>query len=483
MCANSPSKKDEVCIGASITERLNLLYQIPEDNSTNSNAIANISKDISNENSLLRDSNTQFSAVPQRFSIKSYDPPSRKLSRFEIQPVQINFDCNDEANDRNSLLYNDYFQKDEDDELFTPYDLLMHLQFPMKKSHASSQLEKFKDYWENYSFYAIWRKKFIQDHSCQEQDVWKELFVESIPHLLINLFLTFYVVGGAAIFQIIDKSIAEEKFYNVVQFTFTTIATVGYGNIVPTTDASKLFCMFYTLVGVPLLFLSLTNIGQFIAEGYWIFLASLSRTHLRLFLQVIMSTFLAALYNYLRRLHYLGRNFTGAAHVEVWFGGTRMSVSELLYIVAEEFNVSPKMLYKVLHDLDDIITKATDPKVKLTIERVRNLRNQDSCSSSSEIRECVDEGVCMVEVKDSTKMKQKHVSSNFSLTYLNSYLFYQLKVKEEQLYFKQIMQALAMFHHVVKTKSNLTNAKRRSSSASAKLHASKVQSQSTTSQN
>lgn len=56
----------------------------------------------------------------------------------------------------------------------------------------------------------------------------------------------------------------------------------GYGNIVPTTNASKLFCIFYTLVGVPLLFLSLTNIGQFIAEGYWIFLASLHRTHVLL---------------------------------------------------------------------------------------------------------------------------------------------------------------------------------------------------------
>lgn len=53
---------------------------------------------------------------------------------------------------------------------------------------------------------------------------------------------------------------------------------VGYGNIVPTTEVSKLFCVFYTLVGVPLLFLSLTNIGQFLAEGYWIFLASLSRS-------------------------------------------------------------------------------------------------------------------------------------------------------------------------------------------------------------
>lgn len=52
-----------------------------------------------------------------------------------------------------------------------------------------------------------------------------------------------------------------------------------------------------------------------------------------------MSTFVAALLNYLRKLHYLGRNFSGAAHVEVWFGGTRMSIAELLHIVASHFEV------------------------------------------------------------------------------------------------------------------------------------------------
>lgn len=54
-----------------------------------------------------------------------------------------------------------------------------------------------------------------------------QFFLESIPHLLINLFLTFYVIGGAAAFQLIDENIKHEKFYNVIQFTFTTIATVG----------------------------------------------------------------------------------------------------------------------------------------------------------------------------------------------------------------------------------------------------------------
>uniref|UniRef100_A0A0R3RM91 Ion_trans_2 domain-containing protein n=1 Tax=Elaeophora elaphi TaxID=1147741 RepID=A0A0R3RM91_9BILA len=362
-----------------------------------------------------------------------------------------------------------------------------------------------------------------------------QFFVESIPHLLINLFLTFYVIGGAIAFQLIDENIQREKFYNVIQFTFTTIATVGYGNIVPTTDASKLFCIFYTLVGVPLLFLSLTNIGQFIAEGYWIFLASLHRTQyidapderrlplsvvvtlllthsiiggllfhfwidqmpvipaiyfsfvsittigygditptpnnafqaviIILYLavgMVIMSTFVSSLYNYLRRLHYLGRNFSGAAHVEVWFGGTKMSVSELLYIVAEEFNVSLKMLYEVLHDLDDIITEATDPKVKLNIEEIQNRRqNRISRSENRDLREYFKNGTRVVEIKDSVNPENTHVMIKTDSTKCLN------RIPQDQR--EKVMQALGMFHHVVKTKSNLTN-KRRCSSVSTKLH-------------
>uniref|UniRef100_A0A915Q6K5 Potassium channel domain-containing protein n=1 Tax=Setaria digitata TaxID=48799 RepID=A0A915Q6K5_9BILA len=468
---------------------------------------------------------TAMSTISNESSHDSYASPKFELS----------FECNDDAMDENNLLYNDYFREDMED-LFNPYDLLMRMHFPLKKSGALSQLEKFKNYWENYSFYAIWRKKFIEDHSCQEKDLWKEFFVESIPHLLINLFLTFYVVGGAIAFQLLDGKIRQEKLYNVIQFTFTTIATVGYGNIVPTTNASKLFCIFYTLVGVPLLFLSLTNIGQFIAEGYWIFLASLRRTQnieapderrlpllvvVSLLLthsviggllfhfwidqmpvipaiyfsfvsittigygditptpndaiqtliivfylaigMVIMSTFVASLYNHLRRLHYLGRNFSGAAHAEVWFGGTRMSVSELLYIVAEEFNVSPKMLYEVLHDLDDIITEATDPKIKLNIEQIQNRRqNRISRSENREFREHFNKGVRMVEVKDTLNPQNSHVVIKVDSTKCLN------RIPDDQR--ENVMQALGMFHHMVKTKSNLKINKRRSSSASTKLH-------------
>ncbi|VDM14054.1 unnamed protein product [Wuchereria bancrofti] len=167
-----------------------------------------------------------------------------------------------------------------------------------------------------------------------------------------------------------------------------------------------------------------------------------------------MSTFVASLYNYLRRLHYLGRDFSGAAHVEVWFGGTKMSVTELLYIVADEFNVSPKMLYEVLHDLDDIITEATDPKIKLNIEKIQNRRqNRISRTENRELREYLNNGIRMVEIKDSLNPSNTHASFIFNY--------------EDQR--ENVMQALGMFHHVVKTKSNLSN-RRRSSSISTKLY-------------
>uniref|UniRef100_A0A183D585 CULLIN_2 domain-containing protein n=1 Tax=Gongylonema pulchrum TaxID=637853 RepID=A0A183D585_9BILA len=171
-------------------------------------------------------------------------------------------------------------------------------------------------------------------------------------------------------------------------------------------------------------------------------------------------TFVAALYNYLRKLHYLGRNFSGAAHVEVWFGGTRMSVSELLYIVAEEFNVSPKMLYEVLHDLDDIITEATDPKLQNNIEEVENRRQDRISRSESRAGEKrTKKGVRRVEVKDSENPEHTHVMIKVdSDKYLNT-------IPADQR--DNVIQALGMFHHVLKTKSNLS--KRRSSSASAKL--------------
>ena len=40
------------------------------------------------------------------------------------------------------------------------------------------------------------------------------------------------------------------KWLDALYFSVITLTTVGYGDIVPTTDAAKLFTVFYVLIGV-----------------------------------------------------------------------------------------------------------------------------------------------------------------------------------------------------------------------------------------
>ena len=66
----------------------------------------------------------------------------------------------------------------------------------------------------------------------------------------------YLVVGAAAIVT------AGTSFYSVVEewsvvdalyFTVITLTTIGYGDLTPTTDASKIFTVFFVIVGVSFL--------------------------------------------------------------------------------------------------------------------------------------------------------------------------------------------------------------------------------------
>ncbi|KAK6035756.1 Ion channel [Cooperia oncophora] len=78
-----------------------------------------------------------------------------------------------------------------------------------------------------------------------------------------------YVIGGATAFSLIDDSISKNDFASRCFFVFSTLTTIGYGNVSPGNSLSKTFCMFYVSVGIPLLLLALANIGQLFAELYW----------------------------------------------------------------------------------------------------------------------------------------------------------------------------------------------------------------------
>ncbi|KAK5968203.1 Ion channel [Trichostrongylus colubriformis] len=268
------------------------------------------------------------------------------------------------------------------------------------------------------------------DRCCNEKDFIKELVISATPHILLNLLLIAYLLFGTFLLQYADDGIGKEDFPSALLFIFTTITTIGYGNVVPTTDIGKLVCMAYCVIGIPLIFLVLTNNGQFVVDAYWIVRrsfgckANVVSKGLPLWLSimllclhsliggllfstwmgqmrffdavycsfisvatigygdlvpvpdtwghtvsiiaflsagvVILSTLFERFGCYLQYVHYIGRRFRGTKHVEIWFGGSVLTVQELITLVAEQFGVCPLRLKAVLRDLDNILEAACD---------------------------------------------------------------------------------------------------------------------------
>uniref|UniRef100_A0A183EHC3 Ion_trans_2 domain-containing protein n=1 Tax=Gongylonema pulchrum TaxID=637853 RepID=A0A183EHC3_9BILA len=47
----------------------------------------------------------------------------------------------------------------------------------------------------------------------------------------------------------------------------------GYGNITPTSPAAQLFCIAFSIFGIPMTLLTLANLGKYLTKGYWMALA------------------------------------------------------------------------------------------------------------------------------------------------------------------------------------------------------------------
>nr|XP_060615640.1 potassium channel subfamily K member 4-like [Anolis sagrei ordinatus] len=52
-------------------------------------------------------------------------------------------------------------------------------------------------------------------------------------------------------------------------FAGTVITTIGFGNISPKTDAGRVFCIFYALVGIPLFGMLLAGVGDLLGSTLW----------------------------------------------------------------------------------------------------------------------------------------------------------------------------------------------------------------------
>ena len=71
------------------------------------------------------------------------------------------------------------------------------------------------------------------------------------------------VLAGVLFYTRVEKWTVLNAFY----FCIVTLATVGYGDITPTTDAGKIFTMLYIVVGLAIIGGFFATLGKLIRPG------------------------------------------------------------------------------------------------------------------------------------------------------------------------------------------------------------------------
>ncbi len=77
-------------------------------------------------------------------------------------------------------------------------------------------------------------------------------------HILVAFASIFALISiGTLCYEVLEDWSFIQSFY----FSVVTLATVGYGDLHPTNDTSRIFTAFYVLIGVSITFSSLTIIA------------------------------------------------------------------------------------------------------------------------------------------------------------------------------------------------------------------------------
>ncbi|KAK5982305.1 hypothetical protein GCK32_015244, partial [Trichostrongylus colubriformis] len=186
-----------------------------------------------------------------------------------------------------------------------------------------------------------------------------------VPVPIITVFLLLHaLVGGFLFCYWID----ELPFLTSVYFSFVSITTIGFGDVIvtPKSNFDTVVLIMYLVFGI-----------------------------------IIMSMFVNSMVQHAEWVHYLGRKKIAVRKKTVWFGADSLTVQQLVQLVAKNLNVAPKHLRRTIRDLDHIIDLALQDDLRKRSKivckrstiggslqreglRVRNARRQWACWGRSQ---------------------------------------------------------------------------------------------------
>ncbi|KRX25213.1 TWiK family of potassium channels protein 7 [Trichinella nelsoni] len=119
-------------------------------------------------------------------------------------------------------------------------------------------------------------------------------------------------------------------FFSAFYFSFVTITTVGFGDIVPRKYDYLPLTLAYVTVGLALATLMVQVMGH-----------------------------------YLRKLHYIGRKIMNASGAFVWFGNKMLTVNDLVAVIGRKYGMSITQIAHLQADLDTVIIETVKEKSEL----------------------------------------------------------------------------------------------------------------------
>ncbi|VDM58909.1 unnamed protein product [Angiostrongylus costaricensis] len=106
------------------------------------------------------------------------------------------------------------------------------------------------------------------DDNRISRDAFNSINQEYFEQLVKNIFISYrnqFINEN----HLTNKTKGEDLLWtypNSIFFATTVITTIGYGNLVPTTTSGRVACIIFALFGIPLLLVTIADIGKFLSE-------------------------------------------------------------------------------------------------------------------------------------------------------------------------------------------------------------------------